>query len=66
MAETSKLNSETGKLNSETQKLNSEAQKLNREALKLSRETFWYPVAIGGGLVGAVAAITATMLKILS
>ena len=64
-AEIAKLMAETSKLNSETSKLNSESQKLNREALKISRETFWYPLAIGGGLVGAVAAVTATIIKIL-
>ena len=42
-----------------------ETQKLNAEAGKLNRETFWYPVAVSTGMIGAVATITVLIMKAL-
>ncbi|WP_017348368.1 hypothetical protein [Pantoea sp. A4] len=63
--ETVKLQAEISKLMAETVKLNAEAQKMNAERLKMTRETFWYPVAIATGLIGAVVACTTLLSKIL-
>ena len=65
-AEIGKLIAEASKLNAETSKLNAEGAKLGVEAYKLSREAFWYPIAVAAGLVGAIAGVTATILKLFS
>jgi hypothetical protein len=44
-------------------KLIAETRKLNAEAGKMTRETFWYPVAISTGLIGAVATVTTILIK---
>lgn len=56
---------DTEKLRAEIAKMMAEASKANAEALKISRETFWYPVAIASGLIGAVAAATTVIIKFL-
>lgn len=56
---------EQEKIHAEIANLMAESAKLNAEANKLNRETFWYPVAIASGLMGAAAAITATIIKLL-
>jgi len=55
----------TNKINAEIAKLMAETQKLNAEAGKLTRETFWYPVAIASGMIGAVATVTVLAMKAL-
>lgn len=65
-AEILKLIAESQKLTAEQQKLNAEQIKLQHEALKISREAFWNPIAIASGLIGAVVAATATVLKFLT
>ncbi|HGJ5883924.1 hypothetical protein [Arsenophonus sp.] len=62
--ELEKIHAEISKMMAETIKLNSEANKLNSETAKLNRETFWYPVAVASGIVGAVAAITTVIIKL--
>lgn len=64
--ETYKFAHEVQKSKSESQKLLSESKKLNREATKISREIFWYPVGIALGMLSAVAAATAAIIKILT
>lgn len=51
-AEIAKLMAEVGKLAAETGKINAEAR--------------WYPIAIASGLVGAVAAATTIIIKLVS
>lgn len=65
-AEILKLIAEAQKLNAEQQKLNAEQIKLHHEAIKISRDAFWSPIAIASGLIGAVVAATATVLKLLT
>lgn len=66
MAETSKINEESRKLAAESARINNaEVAKLIAETKKLNREVFWYPMAIASGLVGAVAAVTALIVKAL-
>jgi len=62
-AEIGKLIAETGKLNAERQKLDSEAGKLAAERAKLLKEAFLYPVIVASALIGAVATITASVIK---
>lgn len=56
---------ELEKIHVEIAKLMAETSKINAEATKLNRETFWYPMAVATGLVGAVAAITTLLLKVI-
>ncbi|WP_426111141.1 hypothetical protein [Pseudomonas sp. DSP3-2-2] len=65
-AELEKIQIEITKLAAETRKLVAESGKLNAEAGKMTRETFWYPVAIASGMIGAVATLTMLMIKLLS
>ncbi|MCD2358995.1 hypothetical protein LQK91_21570 [Pantoea sp. MHSD4] len=55
----------SNRINAEIAKLMAETQKLNAEAGKLTRETFWYPVAVSTGMIGAVATITVLIMKAL-
>lgn len=52
-------------INMDIAKLMAETQKLNAEAGKLNRETFWYPVAVSTGMIGAVATVTVLIMKAL-
>ena len=54
---------EAEKLHVEIAKLMAETRKLNTEAGKLTCETFWYPVAVATGLIGAVATVTTLLIK---
>jgi hypothetical protein len=66
MAETAKAAAETRKLNAESGKLMAEQTKLLAESMKLSRDSFWQPVAIASGLIGAVVAATTLVIKLIS
>jgi len=57
---------ELEKIHVEVVKLMSETRKLNAEAGKMTRETFWYPVAIGAGMLGAGGTIGALLVKLMS
>ncbi|WP_252515201.1 hypothetical protein [Candidatus Pantoea bituminis] len=54
---------DTVKINAEIARLMAETQRLNAEANKFNRETLWYPLAVASGLLGAVAAVTAIIIK---
>lgn len=41
-----------------------EIGKLMAETAKLNKETFWYPVLISSGLIGAVAGMTTALIKL--
>lgn len=64
--EITKLAAETRKLVAEAGKLSAESGKLYAEAGKMTRETFWYPVAIASGMIGAVVAVTTLVIKLLN
>ncbi|WP_376715435.1 hypothetical protein [Pantoea agglomerans] len=55
----------SNRINMDIAKLMAETQKLNAEAGKLNRETFWYPVAVSTGMIGAVATVTVLIMKAL-
>lgn len=55
----------SNKIQAEIAKLMAETQKLNAEAGKLTRETFWYPVAVSTGMIGAVVTVTVLVMKAL-
>lgn len=59
-----RVDAEIAKLVAESVKLNNEARKLVAETGKLSRETFWYPIAIAAGLMGAGAALFGSLGKL--
>ncbi len=56
---------ELEKIHVEIVKLMAEQRKLNAEAGKMTRKTFWYPVAVATGLIGAVATVTTVLIKFL-
>lgn len=56
---------ELEKIHVEIVKLMAEQRKLNAEAGKMTRETFWYPVAVATGPIGAVATVTTVLIKFL-
>lgn len=60
-AETNQINQETGNLSA---KYEAEIVKLVAETAKLNKETFWYPVLIATGLVGAIATVTAAITSL--
>ena len=71
IAMTSKLNAETAKINAEIlnsfeerMKTVAETAQAKAQARKFMRETFWYPVLIASGLIGAVATVVATVVKL--
>lgn len=45
------------------EKIHAEIAKLMAETAKINKESFWYPVFISTGLIGAVATITALVIK---
>jgi len=57
--------SELEKVHVEIAKLIAEQRKLNAEAGKMTRETFWYPVGIALGFIGAVSSLTVMLMKLL-
>lgn len=55
----------SNKIQAEIAKLMAETQKLNAGAGKMTRETFWYPVAVSTGMIGAVVPVTVLVMKAL-
>jgi hypothetical protein len=64
MQEHAMTTAELEKIHVEIAKLMAETRKLNAEAGKMTRETFWYPVAIASGLIGAVIAMTTLVITL--
>jgi len=65
--ESEKIQAEIAKLMAETSRINAELSKLDLDSKKTEAETtklFWYLVAIASGFVGAIAAITAIIIKL--
>ncbi|EGT7582951.1 hypothetical protein OP853_001215 [Salmonella enterica] len=48
----------------ELEKIHAEIAKLMAETTKINRETVWYPIVVSTSLIGAVATITAVLLKL--
>jgi hypothetical protein len=65
MQEHTMTRAELEKIHVEIAKLMAETRKLNAEAGKMTRETFWYPVAIASGMIGAVVTITITVATLI-
>lgn len=65
MSTSEMTSAELEKIHAEIGKIMAESAKLNAETNKIHRETFWMPVAIATGLVGAVAGITAVLIKLI-
>jgi len=57
-------NLELDKLLVETRKLLAETCKLTAEETKLKHEAFWYPYAVGAGVVTAIVAVAGFGIKI--
>ncbi|MGX5055978.1 hypothetical protein ACWKX9_20290 [Enterobacter asburiae] len=49
----------------ELEKIHAEIAKLMAETSKLNRESAWYPIVVATGLIGAVAAVTTVLLKLI-
>lgn len=49
----------------ELEKIHAEIAKLMAETTKLNRESTWYPIVVATGLIGAVAAVTTVLLKLI-
>ena len=49
----------------EHEKIHPEIAKLMAETSKLNREAAWYPIVVASGLIGAVATVTAIIIKAL-
>ncbi|WP_312210653.1 hypothetical protein [Pseudescherichia sp.] len=47
----------------ELEKIHAEIAKLIAETSKLNRESAWYPIVVATGLIGAVATMTALLIK---
>lgn len=52
------------KMRAEIAKLIAESSKINAETSKINAEARWYPLAVATGLVGAVAGLTAIVIKV--
>jgi hypothetical protein len=72
MADTVKLSAETMKLQSEAAQLNELARKhivdgiyTNTLSRKAMRETFWHPLFIATGLIGAIGTVAVFLTKAL-
>ncbi|MFJ2493945.1 hypothetical protein ACIOV9_20690 [Pseudomonas iridis] len=63
MLQDDRENLELEKLQNETRKLVVERLKLMAEEGKLKREKFWYPVAVGTGVLTAFAAVLSLLVK---
>ncbi|MDR2014129.1 MAG: hypothetical protein LBP99_00705 [Azoarcus sp.] len=61
-AEIQKLFDDAAKSRAESEKFKAEIAKVQAEAAKLMAEPKWYPVAIGAGLFGAIAAFVKLFL----
>ena len=57
MAETAKINAEILNSFEQRMKIIAETAQAKAQARKFMRETFWYPLLIATGLIGAVATV---------
>ena len=64
MLQDDRENLELERLQNETRKLIVERRKLMAEENKLKRERFWYPVAVGTGLLTAITAVFGLLTKL--
>ncbi|MHC8314293.1 hypothetical protein [Pseudomonas sp. LB3P31] len=64
MLQNDRDNLELDKLQEETRKLGAESRKFRAEEGKLKLEAFWYPFAVGGGLVTALVAAVGVLSRL--
>jgi len=64
MLQNDRENLELERLQNESRKLLVERRKLMAEENKLKRERFWYPVAVGTGLLTAITAVFGILTKL--
>lgn len=56
---------ELRKVDAEIARIIANAHKINAESVKIAQEVRWYPIMIATGLVSAVAAVMAAVIKFL-
>ena len=56
---------ELRKVDAEIARIIANAHKINAESVKIAQEARWYPIMIATGLVSAVAAVMAAVIKFL-
>lgn len=63
MLQNDRDNLELDKLQLEIRRSMAETRKLTAEERKLRQETFWYPIAVGAGMVTAIVAAVSLWAK---
>ncbi|CAI8871676.1 hypothetical protein D3C87_1460580 [compost metagenome] len=63
MLQNDRDNLELDKLQVEIRRSMAETRKLTAEECKLRQETFWYPIAVGAGMVTAIVAAVSLWAK---
>jgi hypothetical protein len=63
MLQNDRDNLELDKLQVEIRKFLAETRKLTAEETKLKQEAFWYPFAVGAGMVTAIVAVAGFWTK---
>ncbi len=63
MLQNDRENLELDKLQTEVRKFTAEARKFMAEEGKLKQEAFWYPFAVGAGMVTAIVAAVGLFSK---
>ncbi|MFY0730763.1 hypothetical protein [Pseudomonas sp. NFX15] len=64
MLQNDRENLELDKLQVEIRRFMAETRKLTVEERKLRQETFWYPIAVGAGMVTAIVAAVSLWAKL--
>ena len=65
LLDTEMKQAEFRKVDAEIARIIANAHKINAESVKIAQEARWYPIMIATGLVSAVAAVMAAMIKFL-
>ncbi|HFC8455104.1 hypothetical protein [Neisseria sp. HMSC078C12] len=65
LLDTEMKQAELRKVDAEIAKIIADAHKINAESVKIAQEARWYPIMIATGLISAVAATMAVVIKFL-
>lgn len=65
LLDTEMKQAEFRKVDAEIARIIANAHKINAESVKIAQEARWYPIMIATGLVSAVAAVMAAVIKFL-
>lgn len=65
LLDTEMKQAELRKVDAEIARIIANAHKINAESVKIAQEARWYPIMIATGLVSAVAAMMAAVIKFL-